>query len=341
MIDKSGTASPVWSAWFRQLYARVGGSGGASVESVASDLADHISDSTDAHDASAVSNSPSGNLAATNVQAALNELQGDADALDTAVSAAQSDATQALSDASDAQDDIDGHIADSSDAHDASAISYSNSTSGLTATDVQSALDEIDSDVDTLAGASSIPPGATAMWFGSSPPSAWLFLNGATIGNGSSGGTARANADTEDLFTHLWDSLNNTALPIQDSSGAGSTRGASAAADFAANKRLPLPNMTGLVPRMPGTQAVNSRNKVGPTIGLPQEDQMQGHIHGLTSFYNRTSRAGGGAVTVWEDAADPSPPSTDSPSSDGSNGTPRTGAETRAAAFGVNFIIKL
>lgn len=47
----------------------------------------HINDTVDAHDASAISNIPSGNLAATEVQAALNELQSDIDtrALDSAV----------------------------------------------------------------------------------------------------------------------------------------------------------------------------------------------------------------------------------------------------------------
>jgi hypothetical protein len=39
----------------------------------------HLADTTDAHDASAISVSPSGNLAATNVQTALTELQGDID----------------------------------------------------------------------------------------------------------------------------------------------------------------------------------------------------------------------------------------------------------------------
>ena len=40
-------------------------------------ITDHINDVTDAHDASAISNVPSGNLAATDVQGALNELQTD------------------------------------------------------------------------------------------------------------------------------------------------------------------------------------------------------------------------------------------------------------------------
>lgn len=44
-----------------------------------SDIDDHIADTTAAHAASAVSNTPAGNLAATNVQTALNELQSDVD----------------------------------------------------------------------------------------------------------------------------------------------------------------------------------------------------------------------------------------------------------------------
>ena len=76
---------------------------------------------------------------------------------------------------------------------------------------------------------------------------AWLRADGRTIGNGSSGGTARANADMSALFTVLWTNFTNTELPIQDSSGGASTRGASAAADFAANKRMPLPDLRGRV----------------------------------------------------------------------------------------------
>jgi hypothetical protein len=94
-------------------------------------LDNHVNDTTDAHDASAISNAPSGNLAATDVQAALNELQSDVDTRATAT---------ALTD----------HINDTTDAHDASAIS--NVPAGnLAATDVQGALNELQSDVDTRA----------------------------------------------------------------------------------------------------------------------------------------------------------------------------------------------
>lgn len=76
-------------------------------------------------------------------------------------------------------------------------------------------------------------------------PDKFLKCNGQTIGSASSGATARANADTQTLFELLWGSWDNTVLPIQDSAGAASTRGTSAAADFGANKRLPLPDLRG------------------------------------------------------------------------------------------------
>ena len=91
----------------------------------------HLADTVDAHDASAISNVPSGNLAATDVQSALNELQTDIDGRATS-------------------SEITDHINDPTDAHDASAISYDNATSGLTATEVQSAVDEVEGRLDTV-----------------------------------------------------------------------------------------------------------------------------------------------------------------------------------------------
>ncbi len=73
----------------------------------------------------------------------------------------------------------------------------------------------------------------------------WLRCDGRTIGAATSGGTARANADMEDLFTHLWSEFTNTELVIEDSTGTPTTRGASAAADWAADKRMPLLDMRG------------------------------------------------------------------------------------------------
>lgn len=93
--------------------------------------------------------------------------------------------------------------------------------------------------------ATSIPVGTIAPYVATAAPAGWVRANGRTIGNGSSGGTERANADTATLYALLWDSYSNTVLPIQDSAGTLTTRGVSATADYAANKRLPLPDMRG------------------------------------------------------------------------------------------------
>lgn len=65
----------------------------------------------------------------------------------------------------------------------------------------------------------------------------WVRENGRTIGSGASGATERANDDCEDLFLHLWTVDPNLAV-----SGG---RGATAAADWAANKTIALPDMRG------------------------------------------------------------------------------------------------
>lgn len=69
----------------------------------------------------------------------------------------------------------------------------------------------------------------------------WVRDNGRTLGSASSGATERANSDTEALYTWLWSNFSNTICPV--STG----RGANAAADFAANKTIQLPNKRGII----------------------------------------------------------------------------------------------
>lgn len=89
---------------------------------------------------------------------------------------------------------------------------------------------------DTAGG---IPTGAMMMYGATSAPSGWLRCNGRTIGNASSSGTERANADTESLFTFLWTNYSDSVCAVSGG------RGASAAADYAANKRIALPDLRG------------------------------------------------------------------------------------------------
>jgi hypothetical protein len=68
----------------------------------------------------------------------------------------------------------------------------------------------------------------------------FVRANGRTIGSSTSGATERANADCQSLFSFLWGNDPNLSV-----SGG---RGASSAADWAANKTIALPDFRGLAP---------------------------------------------------------------------------------------------
>ncbi len=139
----------------------------------------------------------------------------------------------------------------------ASAIGVTDAGGFYIATDVEGVLAEIASTSTpfvTLArlaadAVARLTPTGSLVWYcGTTLPATggYVWANGATIGSASSGTVTtthqRANADTSALFTLLWNSLGNTELHIQDSAGTPTTRGASASADFAANKRMPTPD---------------------------------------------------------------------------------------------------
>ena len=91
-------------------------------------------------------------------------------------------------------------------------------------------------------------PGIMQDFFGldSQVPNGFLGCSGKTIGDGSSGATARANADQQALFAALWTtSATAGTLTIQNSSGTPVSAGASAAADWAAHRRITLPDCRG------------------------------------------------------------------------------------------------
>jgi microcystin-dependent protein len=73
--------------------------------------------------------------------------------------------------------------------------------------------------------------------YGTGILSGFVRANGRTIGSSTSGATERANADCSALFQYLWGADANLAV-----SGG---RGASAAADWAANKTITLPDIRG------------------------------------------------------------------------------------------------
>jgi hypothetical protein len=73
--------------------------------------------------------------------------------------------------------------------------------------------------------------------YGTGSLTGFVRMNGRTIGSATSGASERANADTQTLFEYLWTNDANLAV-----SGG---RGASANADWSANKTIALPDLRG------------------------------------------------------------------------------------------------
>jgi hypothetical protein len=75
--------------------------------------------------------------------------------------------------------------------------------------------------------------------YGTGVLTGWVRMNGRTVGSATSGATERANADAQALFEYLWGADGNLVV----STG----RGASANADWVANKTIALPDARGRV----------------------------------------------------------------------------------------------
>jgi microcystin-dependent protein len=111
-----------------------------------------------------------------------------------------------------------------------------------------------------------------------------------------------------------------------------------------------LPNLEGISLTGVGSQNINGRSKSGPALGAAREDQEQGHFHNVRKSSDG-SDIGGYAQVVSNATGGASYGITDvntagstirvgNPLTDGTNGTPRTGAYTHGPEVGVNFIIK-
>lgn len=136
-------------------------------------------------------------------------------------------------------------------------------------------------------------------------PTGTVVPNGGTIGSAASGATNRANADTSALFSLLWSVTSNTDYPIQDSAGAASTRGASAAADFAANKRFPLPNIQDGDALIAAVSSAVLTRSAGEGISHTHDitiDSAGAHTHSmLVNAISGSGTGGGGAFIGTSD----------------------------------------
>jgi microcystin-dependent protein len=89
-----------------------------------------------------------------------------------------------------------------------------------------------------------------------------------------------------------------------------------------------LPDLRGIFARGAGTQTFGSIT-YSATLGTKQNDQMQGHIHQYLGV--NSTGTGSSSLVVQTTQNGPFTGGISTPASDGTNGTPRTGSETRPA----------
>lgn len=135
--------------------------------------------------------------------------------------------------------------------------------------------------------------------FDTASPGGYVMMNDGTVGSATSGGTTRANADTFPLFNLLWNNVSDTYAPV--STG----RGASAVADFTANKTINLTRMLGRVLGGSGAGAGLTARILGQYLGAETISiaSMPAHTHDsdghgsfLTTNPNDTALYGGGGL---------------------------------------------
>jgi hypothetical protein len=153
----------------------------------------------------------------------------------------------------------------------------------------------------------------------------WVVANGQTIGSATSGATGRANADTSALFTYLWTNCANPTTNRHCPVVGGI--GASAAADFAANKQITLFDFRDSIPvgldsmgnsakggllasnmTSGGGDGVNTPNAsggeanhtlvVGEIPAITPTFTDPGHIHNVTPMRTANAAIGSGS-SIW------------------------------------------
>lgn len=162
----------------------------------------------------------------------------------------------------------------------------------------------------TAGAASQLLPSGTVLPFaGSTAPSGWILCDGSAI--------------NRTTYSALFSAISTTY-----GSGDGSTT-------------FNVPDCRGIFIAGSGSQTISSITYTR-THGAKQGDSIQGHKHGLVGRYSSGSGPTSIAVTNLSSPATIDAASNmDNMISDGSNGSPRSGTETRPANIAMNYIIKV
>lgn len=169
----------------------------------------------------------------------------------------------------------------------------------------QTGLDALDNGDDatfitnlTAAVAAASPAGATSgdakITLKTAADSGWLMMDDGTIGDASSGAT-HIGATFQNLFTAVWNGVSNSYAVLYTSAGAPVARGVSAAADWAAHRRLGLTLQLGRALCIAGAGVGLTNRQLGQTLGeethlltvpeIPAHNHSAavtdpGHVHG-------------------------------------------------------------
>jgi microcystin-dependent protein len=176
-------------------------------------------------------------------------------------------------------------------------------------------LDNVTSDVNTGI-AMAAPRGMISPFAMASAPTGWLSCDGSAV-------SRTTYADLFAVIGTTWGSGNGSST-------------------------FNVPDLRGAFLRGTGSHGTsnmaNGSDFAGPSVGSFENDQMQGHKHanGANNFPEVTGGATnfttGGSLSMLHISGQHSTTST--PVTDGTNGTPRAGDETRPFNAGVNYCIK-
>jgi len=151
----------------------------------------------------------------------------------------------------------------------------------------------------------------------------------------------------------LWDNLTGVGVPPTNDTNFRFIK--LTAADAYNNGVLTTETVTGSAPLVQATAVIADSNSPmdGQTIrlinterrflragaaGTVQDDALQGHVHSIAARQSGSGFQAGAGVAPFESAGSTS---TAIPSSDGTNGTPRTANETRGKNIGATFYMRI
>lgn len=126
--------------------------------------------------------------------------------------------------------------------------------------------------------------------------SGWILMDDGTIGDASSAASTRANNDCQALFLLLWNNIADSYAPVVGG------RGANAAADWSAHKKITLTRQLGRALIIGGTGAGLTARALGTNFGEETHTQTQSE---LVQHFHQTDYwpVWGGSTTYRNDAA--------------------------------------